>query len=281
MKIGIFDSGMGGLTVLREVLRTLPMAHYLFYADTDHVPYGNKTRAEVRERAFAALDFLAGQGCRAALVACNTATSAAIDELRASFPFPIVGMEPAVKPAVLASDDRRVLVLATEMTLREPKFRDLVARVDREGIVDYLALQELVGFAERYEFAPGPILDYLRGRFLGLELEAYGTVVLGCTHFPYFRPFLRQLMPAGTALIDGNAGTAQRLASQVAGLEQDSADPAGVSFYRSGRPAQADAFRRYLDLLEAQEASSPAHGMDGRQVLGHGVPAVPSVLAHP
>jgi glutamate racemase len=250
MKIGIFDSGIGGLSVLQEALKAFPGERYCYYADTEHVPYGNKPKAEVRGYAFAAMEFLAGRGCDAVVVACNTATSVAIDDLRGAFALPIIGMEPAVKPAVLSARRKRVLVLATEMTLREPKFHNLVARVDQDGIVDYLAMQELVGFAERLEFASEPLRAYLRARLEGRDLEAYGTVVLGCTHFLYFRSHLLKAFPAGTAVIDGNAGTVQRLANRVAGLPLEPEGNGGIEYFHSGRPAPPEAFERYRACLE-------------------------------
>ena len=152
MKIGVFDSGIGGLSVLHEARKVLPDEHYLYYADTAHVPYGTKPKEEIRGYIFEAVTFLRDQGCEAVVVACNTATSVAIDDLRAAFSLPIIGMEPAVKPAVQANQHQRVLVFATEMTLREPKVHNLVSKVDNAGIVDYLSLQELVLFSERFEF---------------------------------------------------------------------------------------------------------------------------------
>jgi glutamate racemase len=250
MKIGIFDSGIGGLSVLQEALRVFPGERYCYYADTAHVPYGDKPKAEVRGYAFAAMEFLAGQGCDAAVVACNTATSVAIDALRGAFALPIIGMEPAVKPAVRSARHKRVLVLATEMTLREPKFHNLVAQVDPDGIVDYLAMQELVGFAERFQFEAEPVQAYLRGRLRGRELEAYGTVVLGCTHFLYFRSQVRGAFPEGTAVIDGNAGTVQQLAHRVAGLPLEPPGGGGIQYFHSGRPAAPEAFERYRACLE-------------------------------
>jgi glutamate racemase len=252
MQIGIYDSGIGGLSVLREALKRLPDAHYRYYADTDNVPYGNKPKPAVRGYAFEAVGFLHSRGCQALVVACNTATSVAIDDLRASFPLPIIGMEPAVKPAVLAHNHKRVLVLATEMTLKEPKFHNLVARIDGEGIVDYLSMQKLVTFAERFAFEPAAILAYLESRLDGLDRAAYGTVVLGCTHFLYFRPLIRQLFPAGTQIIDGNAGTIQRLLTQVETFPDQPAET-GLEFFHSGRPADPEGFQRYLALLDQAE----------------------------
>jgi glutamate racemase len=250
MKIGVFDSGIGGLSVLHVARKVLPDEHYLYYADTAHVPYGTKPKEEIRGYIFAAITFLRDQGCEAIVVACNTATSVAIDDLRAAFTLPIIGMEPAVKPAVQAHDQKRVLVVATEMTLKEPKFHNLVSKVDNDGIVDYLSLQELVLFSERFAFEDETVLPYLRTRLAQVEVAAYGHVVLGCTHFLYFRPHLQRMFPADTIILDGNAGTVQHLKSRVAGFRSGAPGAGSVQFFHSGALAEAAGFTRYLDLLD-------------------------------
>jgi glutamate racemase len=250
MKIGVFDSGIGGLSVLHEARKVLPHEHYLYYADTAHVPYGTKPKEEIRGYSFEAITFLRDQGCDAIVVACNTATSVAIDDLRAAFSLPIIGMEPAVKPAVQANNHKRVLVFATEMTLKEPKFHNLVSKVDNEGIVDYLSLQELVLFSERFEFAAETVMPYLHARITGLDVTKYGHVVLGCTHFIYFRPQLRQLFSEGTILLDGNAGTVQHLKNCVAGFSSETPRTGNVRFFHSGVPAAPEGFERYLNRLD-------------------------------
>jgi glutamate racemase len=250
MKIGVFDSGIGGLTVLHEARKVLPNEHYLYYADTAHVPYGTKPKDEILAYSFQAITFLRDQGCDAILVACNTATSVAIEALRAAFSLPIIGMEPAVKPAVQAHNHQRVLVFATEMTLQEPKFHNLVSKVDNEGIVDYLSLQELVLFSERYQFDPETVMPYLRGRLAMVDVAAYGHVVLGCTHFIYFRPHFRQVFPEGTVILDGNAGTVQHLKHRMADFRPEPPLAGQVQFFHSGILAPAPEFERYLDLLD-------------------------------
>jgi glutamate racemase len=250
MQIGFFDSGIGGLSVLHEARKLLPNERYLYYADTAHVPYGTKPKEEIRGYIFEAITFLRDQGCDAIVVACNTATSVAIDDLRATFQLPIIGMEPAVKPAVQANNHKRVLVFATEMTLKEPKFHNLVAKVDNEGVVDYLSMQELVVFSERFEFGAETVLPYLRSRLANLDLSAYGSVVLGCTHFIYFRPHLREVLPEATLILDGNAGTVQHLRNRVAGLPMETKTRGQVRYFRSGIPTPESEFSAYLERLE-------------------------------
>ncbi|RPI77089.1 MAG: glutamate racemase [Desulfobacteraceae bacterium] len=250
MKIGFFDSGVGGLTVLYEALKVLPHEDYLYYGDTAHVPYGNKPKEIVRNYVMEAVDFMVGKGIQALVVSCNAATSAAIDALRAKYSFPIIGMEPAVKPAVSDSAGKRVLVFATEMTLREEKFQRLVANVDNSGIVDYVPLQELVMHAERFEFEPEIILPYLKKKLSPFDLNQYGTIVLGCTHFPYFKDFIRKIVPPSIAIIDGNKGTVQNLKRK---LEAPGTKSKGtghhIQYYLSNVPTDRRHFEAYLRLM--------------------------------
>ena len=248
MRVGFFDSGIGGLTVLAEALGRLDGADALYYADTDSVPYGGKPSAVVRARVLEGVAFLAAQGIEGLVVACNTATAVAIEALRERYPFPIIGMEPAVKPALerTRAAGTRVLVLATDTTLREDKFHRLVDRIDEDARVDHLALPGLVTLAEAFDFSPASVAPYLAQATAHLDLGVYGAVVLGCTHFPFFRPHLARLFPAGTPLVDGNRGTVNNLCARLqAGFP--GLGTGAVSYFESGRPAPPARFQRYLD----------------------------------
>ncbi|HNL40296.1 MAG TPA: aspartate/glutamate racemase family protein, partial [Saprospiraceae bacterium] len=162
---------------------------------------------------------------------------------------PVIGMEPAVKPAVGATGpDKRVLVVATELTLREEKFHHLVARVDTHQRVDYLPLQELVAWAERFEFSDDVIVPYLRQKLGAFDLDAYGAIVLGCTHFIFFKKAFREVLPAHVQILDGNRGTINNLVNQLK-RPAEHGDTA-VRWFISGRPAEASYFQKYLDLLK-------------------------------
>lgn len=217
MKIGFFDSGIGGLTVLGHALKTLPFADYIYYADIEHMPYGEKTKNEVRQYVQNAMDYLAGINVDAVVIACNTATSVADMKLRKNYSFPIIGMEPAVKPAVAYCKEKgkKVLVLATSLTLREKKFNQLVHRLDAAEMVDTLALGGLVKFAEQFEFDTLSVNQYLQKEFAALEPSDYGAVVLGCTHFPLFTQILQQSFTRETVFFDGSVGTINYLADIV------------------------------------------------------------------
>ncbi|WP_334074670.1 MULTISPECIES: glutamate racemase [Paenibacillus] len=236
MRIGFFDSGIGGLTVLHQAMRLLPQEDYIFYADTLHVPYGEKSKEEVREYILQAVEFIANQKVKALVIACNTATSIVIEELRQRYSFPILGIEPAVKPAVEKWEGRhkKVLVLATKLTLREKKYHDLVSKVDHGDIVDSLPLPELVQFAEHFEFNEDKVITYLKNELSAFDIEQYGTVVLGCTHFPYFKRSLRTLFPGDVDFISGSVGTAKNLKRILEAKNQIHDGTGDIQFFKSG-----------------------------------------------
>ncbi len=246
--IGFFDSGIGGLSVLYESLKILPNENYIYYSDGDNAPYGVRPKEEVRALVLDAMRFIASKGVKAIVVACNTATSVAIEDVRRLYDFPVIGMELYVKPAVMSGNRKRVLVFATELTLKEEKFKNLVSRVDTRQIVDYLPLQELVMYAERFDFDESKIIPYLRQKLSGFRLEDYGTVVLGCTHFLFFKSMMEKVIPPEVAIIDGNLGTIRNLKNKLG--DNLNPGPGSVSYYLSGKamePAHFERFLRYLD----------------------------------
>lgn len=252
MKIAFFDSGVGGLTVLNEALHRMPDENYIYYADTDNAPYGTKTRDEVRELIFKAAEEISGMGIKALVVACNTATSIAIKDLRIKYNFPIIGMEPAVKPAVESNGrKKRIFVAATPLTLKEERFRDLVSKLDKDHIVDSIPLSRLVEFCEKDIFDKEVITPYLKDQFKNLDLSNYSTLVLGCTHFPFYKEYFQQIFPADTLIIDGNSGTVKRLQhilNKPAG--EGSKIRGSIEFYSSGKKMNdSSRFTHYLSRL--------------------------------
>ena len=259
-RIGFFDSGVGGITVLHEAMRMLEAPEYLYYMDTAHVPYGTKTAEEIRTYAEDIVSFLREEGADLIVIACNTATSAAAAALRERFDFPIVGMEPAVKPALAlapAEGRERVLVLATPLTLKEQKLADLIARYDAAHRVDLLALPELVTFAEEGRFDAQEVRAYLCDSLRETETERYRAVVPGCTHFKYFLPLLREQFPADTAFIDGTAGTVRRVAELLGlPLREEAAREAAarVRYFDSGREMTEEEELRRIAALHKRLA---------------------------
>lgn len=252
--IGIFDSGIGGLTVLHAALQEMPFENFIYYADTEHVPYGQKSKETVRSYILEGASFLETAGIKTMVVACNTATSIAVNELRSNYGFPVIGMEPAVKPAVERSKNKRVLVLATKLTLQEQKFKDLVAKVDNEKIVDFIALPELVELAEKFIFDKEIVVPVLREKFLNLSLETYGTVVLGCTHFPFFKNSFAELFSSFADIIDGNKGTIMHLKNvlQSKNIFSKNKRNGTIDYFNSGIKAKNHGrFKKYLDFLDS------------------------------
>lgn len=249
MKIGIFDSGIGGVTVLHQALRTLPKEDYVYYADTDNVPYGIKKKEEIIGFVDEAVDFLVGKGVKVVVIACNTATSTAIDYVRSKYTLPILGMEPAVKPAVASSNGKRVMVIATPLTVREEKLRNLIEQVDDDHCVDLLALPGLVRFAEAGRFEGEEVEQYLRAELEEYRMENYSALILGCTHFNYFKDSYRKIFPKEVAFIDGSVGTVNNLKRILTEKDLLENNHGYIEYYMSGRPVYREEELAHLASL--------------------------------
>ena len=201
--------------MLAEALRRFREVEFLYFADEDHVPYGTKSRTEIVRLSLDAVGFLVSRGADGVVVACNTATSAAISELRGAFSVPVIGMEPAVKLAADSFGARPTLLIATPLTIAGEKLARLVGRLECETWS--LALPRLVEFAQDLEFDSPAVRAYLREELGKFELERLGSLVLGCTHFNYFKDVLREILPSHVRIIDGIDGTLNRLASELGG----------------------------------------------------------------
>ena len=226
LPIAVFDSGMGGVSVLRELRAQMPEENYLYYGDSANAPYGVRTVEEVRALTLDRIGALYDRGVKAAVIACNTATSAAVNELRERFAdIPVIGMEPAVKPAVLAHPQGTVLVLATPLTLREEKFNALLKQDAPLAEIVKLPCPELVDFVER-GVLDGPELHAYLERRLGAYRGRADAAVLGCTHFPFLRRAISAVLTERTELFDGGAGTARETMRQL--QLRDLRAPSGV-----------------------------------------------------
>jgi glutamate racemase len=210
--IGIFDSGVGGLSVAREIRRALPAEDLLYVADTAYCPYGDRPNEEVRTRALAVGRFVQESGAKLLVAACNTASGAALEDLRAALTIPVVGLEPAVKTAVGRTRARRVGVMATSGTLRSERFARLV-RAYADGV--QVLSQPCPGLADLIEEG------HLDGDVLGARLEeltrplreaGVDMVVLGCTHYLFVAPALERVLGPGVALVDSAPAIARRTA---------------------------------------------------------------------
>ena len=209
--IGIFDSGSGGLSVLKEIRKVLPSGHFIYYADNAHCPYGDKSPEYIQDRARAITRLLLDKGAEAIVVACNTATGAAIATLRAEFDVPFVGMEPAVKPAALGTRTGVIGVLATAGTLKASKY------LKTKGLYqDNVRIEEHVGegfvqLVERLEL-DGPETERVVRASLQPLLDAGAdTIVLGCTHYPFLRPVIERIAGPDIRVIDPAPAVAKQV----------------------------------------------------------------------
>ena len=243
--IGMFDSGVGGISVLRDAVRMLPHERFIFYGDNQNAPYGVKTQCEILNCTQRAIQTLLERNVKALVLACNTATAAAAKELRAKLDIPVIGMEPALKPASLLPGDGYVVVMATHMTLTQPKFLRLMERYGQNALpVPCPGLMECV---EAGVFS-GPrvegLLDRLLASVRGMPVKA---VVLGCTHYPFLRGAISRCFAPGTPLIDGNLGTARQLRRRLEEEGLLSPGPGGaVSFHSSQEGGEAEARMRCM-----------------------------------
>jgi glutamate racemase len=252
--IGFFDSGVGGLTVLALAVKLLPGESFIYFGDTANAPYGSKSVDEVRQLSLNAAKLLHDRGCKAMVVACNTATSAAVSLLRETLPFPVIGMEPAVKPALERGG--KVLVMATPLTLREEKFRSLCERcgADDEHVV-VVPCPGLVEMVERGETEGSEVERTLRQLFAGVDLEGITGVVLGCTHYLFLRKTLSRLLPDNVEFINGNLGTVRQLTRILAKeglLNGDSPCGNPIEFLSSGGCDSVELYKALFQIALAE-----------------------------
>ena len=221
-----FDgTGLGGISVVRQIVQDMPHERVLYFGDSANAPYGTKTPQEVRRLSFDIMERFMSQGVKAVVIACNTATSAAVNALRDHYDIPIIGMEPALKvacdrgdtaagdgPAPARHMPQHVIVAATPLTLREHKFAALMDRFKANNMISPQPCPDLVEIVESGRLCDHDlVMRTLHRYFDGYDLPSIDSVVLGCTHFVFYRDYFRELLPSTTAIIDGNRGTVRHL----------------------------------------------------------------------
>lgn len=214
--IGFFDSGLGGISVLQKTRRLLPGEDYLYYGDSRHAPYGVRPVEEVEALTARAVEYLLERGAKAIVLACNTATSAAAASLRRRYPeIPVIGTEPALKPAVEHHPGGRILVMATAMTLKEHKFLELWEQYRQEAEIIPVPCSGLMEFVEQGKLN-GPQVEHFLADILTPYLTSpVDAVVLGCTHYPFLLPLIRKLVGPEAEILDGADGVARQLKRQL------------------------------------------------------------------
>jgi glutamate racemase len=258
--VGIFDSGVGGLSVLREIRRLLPGLPLVYIADQAHIPYGNKPLEDIRHFSFEITRLLLARGARLIVVACNTASAAALSSLREAHPdIPFVGMEPAVKPASQQTHSRVVGVLATPATFHGRMYSTLVERFAQDVQILTSTLPGLVEAIERGELETPATRAILAGAIRPMVEAGADTLVLGCTHFPFVLPLIRRIAGKGVTVIDPAPAVARRAAFllEERGLLPAKTEQMGPQFATSGDPAR---FSRMLEeLLNLRADAQPLH----------------------
>lgn len=214
--IGVFDSGLGGITVLKEMIRLMPGEDFIYLGDSANAPYGVRTDKEVRNLTILHITDLLNMGAKAICVACNTATSAAVAELRTIYPeVPLVGIEPALKPAAESKDYPTILVMATPMTIRKDKFQNLLSRFKEQAKIIELPCPGLMEFIE-HGILSGEKLENFLKQLLWDYIDAdIDGVVLGCTHYPFVKNEIQKVLGGEVMMFDGSFGTARELKRRI------------------------------------------------------------------
>ena len=242
--IGVFDSGIGGISALRAMMRLLPLETFIYYGDTKNAPYGNKSTEEVIACVRQVVSKLLEQKAKALVIACNTATGAAAATLRRELEIPVIGMEPALKPASELRKNGKILVLGTPLTLQQEKFDRLMEKygegaekVPCDGLMELVEKQDLCGAKQ-----------YLRKVFASFDMEQVDAVVLGCTHYVFLKDIIRNMIPERTAITEGSEGTARQLKRVLQRNELLNGDgPGKVILETSGTEKDLALMRKLLE----------------------------------
>ncbi len=209
--VGVFDSGLGGLSVLKELVGVMPRERFLFRGDSANAPYGTKTGDEVLALSRRSTQWLLERGCKEIVVACNTASAVCIEALRKEWPaVPFIGIEPALKPAALENPGGKILLMATPLTLRLERIAALRQRFETKAFISFLPCRGLVELIEGGHLDDDVLFDFLDHLIPPEMRRNLDAAVLGCTHYPHIRPALKRFFEPATRLYDGGAGTARR-----------------------------------------------------------------------
>lgn len=264
--IGVMDSGVGGISVLKHIKALLPNESLYYAADSFYAPYGNKTAEEIQARCVKVATFLIEKNVKALVVACNTATAAAIDHLRATFSLPIIGMEPAVKPAAAATKTGVIGILATTGTLKSAQFAALLESYGRDVNVVTQACIGLVECIERGELSNASTYALVKSYCKPLLDAGADTIVLGCTHYPFIKPLIEEFLiearcPQAITLIDTGEAVAKQLqrrleAQQLLAMNSNSPE---IHFYTNAKQVEA---HNVIKILWGENLSTKINDKD-------------------
>lgn len=252
LPIGFFDSGIGGLSVLKHALTKLPKENYIYFGDDANAPYGTRSEEEIRDLTLACGEILYGKGVKAIVMACNTATSIAVREMRERYQIPVISIEPAVKPAFAGRKNGRIIVMATPATILQSRFKELKKRVGCEEYVIDMPCDGLVELLEGGDFAAPEVRSYIDRKLAPLKGEEIDGIVMGCTHYSFVSGQIREsalsYFSGECKIYDGMYGMVSHLERVLA--QEDLLNDSGsgeVELY-SSLEGSTDTFRRILAL---------------------------------
>lgn len=234
--IGIFDSGVGGLTVWKELVNSLPNESIIYYADNNNCPYGPKSKEEIIELSSRVVDFLITKKCKTIIVACNTATAAAIEYLRSNYPIPLIGIEPAVKPAALNSKTKSIAILATEGTFNGKLYLETSQKYAKDIELNVKVGDKLVDIVENGLVDDAETENHLSQLVEPLIEKNIDHLVLGCTHYPFLTEKLKKVLPDNVEIVDPAPAVVKqtsRVLEQLSLINTENTSPT-YEFYSSG-----------------------------------------------
>lgn len=252
--IGLFDSGVGGTSIWREIHQLLPQENYIYLADSKNAPYGQKSKEEIVALSFKNTDYLLDKGCKIIVVACNTATTNAISELREKYSVPFIGIEPAIKPAAIHTKTKSIGILATKGTLSSELFTKTVLGFKDIRVVEQIGYN-LVKLIEEGKIASDEIKSLLK-IYLQPMIEAnIDHLVLGCSHYPYLVPHIKEILPTGVRIIDSGEAVAKqtKLVLESNNLLNTSFQPGSQVFYTNAQPDVLNALLQNRYTVVEQE----------------------------
>lgn len=247
--IGVFDSGLGGLSVAAEIRALMPNEQIIYFGDSAHNPYGTKSPEQITEYCLQICDDFMKQNVKAIVIACNTATSACVPLLRSRYPIDIIGMEPALKVAASLGEHQKIAVWATELTLQEEKFQHLLERFDQDHDIVRVPCPKLVELVESDRLDDEEVTKVLQEYLSQSHDGQPDSIVLGCTHFVFFGQKLRNLCDGRVKIVDGNMGTARHLQDLLESKDL-LAEGAGSVQIENSNPAKLDLSQKLLHRLE-------------------------------
>ncbi len=255
-KIGFFDSGLGGLSVLRHAPTRINDAQFFYVADSAYAPYGEKPESLVLERSLQLADFFLKKEVDALVIACNTATAVAAEEVRSRLSIPVVAMEPAIKPGILHSQTQKIVVLATKATLKSERYKNLKDLHNWDGKIEECICHEWVTAVESGNLSFEESCKMVKKQLDKVKIKDADTYILGCTHFPFLEKEIKQILNKGIRIIDPSLAVIEQL-MRILRIESDNnlSDVSNIEFYTSGSTSEVE--KRTFQLLNWQIKAKP------------------------